>query len=461
MVGGNPTKEDFMKKSVFVILTVLILVFIITGCNKKNDPHNPVTLTMWHVYGSQTESPLNDRINEFNNTVGKEKGIVVNVVSVSSSSAIDEALTLAAKNTPGVPGLPDLFTAYPRVAEIIGYDNLLDWNDYFSENEKESFVSEFITEGYFEDKLLMLPIAKSTELLFLNQTLFDRFSSFANLNTESLSTYEGLFDACKKYYDWSNGQDMFQINDFYHYCLAGMAAFNEEFIKDGKLNLENDAFRKIWEPMAQAGIYGGLCLGDGYASDRWKTGEIIANTGSTAGILYLRDYVTHADNTTMDIKTSVLAYPYFKNGKNTVVHRGGGLFALKNEEEQKNKSAAIFAKWLTEKENNLNFVTKSGYLPVTKDSFTSLFSNTDAVENEKYRQLYNAVNHMSGKYAYCSIPVYDGASDTQSSFEKNVKSILNVAHKEFLNRADKDENTDVVLNELVGSSLLKIRKLYN
>ena len=163
-----------MKKALSLILAGLLLLLSLTGCsqNTKLDPNDPVTLTMWHVYGSQTESPLNDSINEFNRTIGKEKGIVINVVSVSSSSAIDEALTAAAKNTPGVPALPDLFTAYPRVAEIIGYDNLLNWNDYFTEQELDAFVSEFIEEGYFEDKLLMLPVAKSTELLFVNQTLW-------------------------------------------------------------------------------------------------------------------------------------------------------------------------------------------------------------------------------------------------------------------------------------------------
>ena len=451
-----------MKKALSLILAGLLLLLSLTGCSQKTklDPDDPVTLTMWHVYGSQTESPLNDSINEFNRTVGKEKGVVINVVSVSSSSAIDEALTAAAKNTPGVPALPDLFTAYPRVAEIIGYDKLLNWNDYFTEQELDTFVDEFIEEGYFDDKLLMLPVAKSTELLFVNQTLFDKFGSAANISTESLSTFEGLFTACEKYYDWSDGQDMFQINDFYHYSLTGMAAFGEDFVVDGKLNLESEAFGKVWEPMAHAGIHGGLCLGDGYASDRWKTGEVISNIGSTAGILYLRDYVTYADNTTEDIETSILAYPHFANGEATVVHRGGGLFALKNEDDRKNEAAAIFAKWLTEKENSLGFVTKAGYLPVTNDAFDSLFANTDTVENEKYRLLYNAVNGMADEYTYCEVPVFEGASDTQSSFEKNVKSVLSAAHGDYLRRVADGENADTVMDELVASTLAELRSLY-
>lgn len=451
-----------MKKALHLILAGLLLLLSMTGCAQetKLNPDDPVTLTIWHVYGSQTKSPLNDSIGEFNRTVGKEKGIVINVASVSSSSAIDEALTAAAKKTPGAPELPDLFTAYPRVAEIVGYDNLLNWNDYFSENELNSFVDEFLEEGYFDDALLMLPIAKSTELMFLNETLFNKFEADTGVTAESLSTFEGLFSACEKFYDWSGGRDMFQINDFYHYSLSGMAAFGEEFVTDGKLNLDSDAFEKVWAPMAHTGIHGGLCIKDGYASDRWKTGEIVCNIGSSAGILYLRDYVTYPDNTTENISTAILAYPHFESGASTVVQRGGGLFAVKSEDERKNEAAAVFAKWLTQTENNLNFVTKAGYLPVTTQAFDSLFANTASVENEKYRLLYEAVNDMSEEYSYCQIPLFNGASDMQSSFEENVKSVLSSAHQEYLSRVANGENADTVLNQLVSSTLSKIRSLY-
>ena len=60
-----------MKKALSLILAGLLLLLSITGCSQKSklDPDDPVTLTMWHVYGSQTESPLDDSINEFNRTV--------------------------------------------------------------------------------------------------------------------------------------------------------------------------------------------------------------------------------------------------------------------------------------------------------------------------------------------------------------------------------------------------------
>ena len=103
-----------MKKQIFALFALIVavsfLLSLLTGCTPNDIPssQNPVTLSMWHVYGSQTQSPLNTTIEEFNNTVGKENGITVNVVSITSSSAIDKALAASANAEPGAEALPSV-----------------------------------------------------------------------------------------------------------------------------------------------------------------------------------------------------------------------------------------------------------------------------------------------------------------------------------------------------------------
>ena len=79
-----------MKKSIALILTlVLILSVLLTGCSSSVlDPKNPTTLTMWHNYGGDMQSTMDYLIDEFNATVGKEKGIIINVTAISSSSEL-------------------------------------------------------------------------------------------------------------------------------------------------------------------------------------------------------------------------------------------------------------------------------------------------------------------------------------------------------------------------------------
>ena len=444
-----------MTKRIFAFLLAAICVLSqLTGCAPLDRPssENPVTLTIWHVYGSQTKSPFNTAIDEFNNTVGKENGITVNVVSVTSSSAIDKALASSVNGEPGAEELPDLFTAYPRVAQIVGTDRLLAWDQYFSEQELSAFKQEFLQEGYFDSRLLMLPIAKSTEALYLNKTLFADFSAQTGVSMDQLQSYEGLFAVANTYYDWSGGKDFIQLNDFYHYAMLGTKAYGGEFIRDGKLQLEDPAFETVWKQLARTAIYGGICLGDGYAATRWKTVEIISNIGSTADILYQPDQVIYPDNTTQTVEIISMPYPVFSEDAANAVHRGGGLFAIKSSDERKNYAAAVFAKWLTEQNNNLHFVTEAGYLPVTDAAFDQLLTDLDMVQKENYRQLYETASAMIQVYSLWAIPVFDGASDVQSRFEESVKLVLRAAHSEYIDRVHSGEEPETVLNELTDAS---------
>ena len=450
-----------MRRIITIFICLAIIAPCLSGCSKQNgpSPENPVTLTMWHVYGSQTTSPLNSIIDEFNQTEGKENGITINVVSVTSSSAIDKALSAAASGEPGAAELPDLFTAYPRVVEIIGEENLLTWNQYFTEDELSAFNDEFLSEGYFNDELLMLPIAKSTEALFVNQTLFERFASDIDITIGDLSTFDGLFEVSRKYYDWSDGQHLLQINDYYNYAYIGMKSYNSEFVRNNQLNLYDEAFERIWTPLAKASIQGGVCLDDGYAAAKWKTIDIIANTGSTADVLYQPDEVFYSNNTSESIDSLALPYPVFNNNISGVVYRGGGLFAIKSNNELKNQAAYIFAKWLTEQEHNLDFVTQAGYLPVTDSALNTLFNDITIVENEKYHGVYKAVDRMNQEYSFYALPLYSGASEIQNDFENNVKAVLRSAHIQYMKRVENGEDPDLVLDELVYSSLDELRNL--
>lgn len=451
-----------IKRILTLLLAAICLLPQLAGCSPQNRPssENPVTLTMWHVYGSQTKSPLNTAIDEFNDTVGKENGITVNVVSVTSSSAIDKALAASANQEPGAEELPDLFTAYPRVAQIVGTDRLLAWDQYFSEAELSVFKQEFLEEGYFDSRLLMLPVAKSTEALYLNKTLFADFSAQTGISVEQLQSFDGLFAAANAYFDWSGGKHFTQINDFYHYALVGTKVHGGEFIRDGKLQLDDPAFKAVWKPLAQAAIYGGICLDDGYAAARWKTVEIISNIGSTADILYQPDHVIYPDNTTQAIDIISMPYPLFTEDTAGVVHRGGGLFAIRSGDERKNYAAAVFAKWLTEQENNLRFVTQAGYLPVAEAAFDKLLSAPELVQKENYRQLYETAGNMIQDYSLYAIPVFDGASDAQRHFEESVKLVLKTAHNQYLARVRSGEDPETVLNELTAASYDALKEAF-
>ena len=127
-----------MKKTLPIIVFVCMLALLLFGCDKQEtllDPHKPVTLTMWHVYGEQADSPMNRYVEDFNRTVGKENGIIINVTLMSNASQIGQKLVHAQHGVAGVPAMPDLFFCHNSNAQELGAEKLLNWRDFFSASD--------------------------------------------------------------------------------------------------------------------------------------------------------------------------------------------------------------------------------------------------------------------------------------------------------------------------------------
>src|SRR5690554_2166495 len=224
-----------VKKKILPILLCILLVLLANGCGGvKLDPKRPVTITMWHNYGGQIQSVMEKLIDEFNSTIGRKKGIIISVTSISASKDIQEKLYMIAAGDPGAPEMPDIVTAYPKTALILWEQGLLaPLDDQFTSKELSAYLPQFIEEGRLSDgKLYVFPIAKSTEVLFVNQTLFDRFSAATGVSLDSLATFEGIAEAAVKYYEWTDsltpaipddGKTFFTADSWFNIAQLGFA----------------------------------------------------------------------------------------------------------------------------------------------------------------------------------------------------------------------------------------------
>ena len=423
----------------FVIISILLL----TACGENNNKKEPVVLTIWHVYGGQTDSPLNHMIEQFNDTVGKEKGINVQVTSISNTNTIHEAVISAAKGEPGASELPDMFVAYPKtVLSLPDRDILVDYHSYFDDKELEEYIPEFIDEGSIDNKLLVFPVAKSTEILFVNKTLFDRFSSATGADINELRTWEGLYKMSKDYTKWTDEQTpgvpndgkCFFVHDYhFNYFQIGVESMGEKFFKEGDKegSVEfGDMFRKAWKPYADASIAGGVWLREGYATEPLRTGRVVVSVASSASVLYYEDIVTYDNNVSEPIEVVSYTVPVFEGGEKLVMQRGAGICTLKSEPKRE-EAAAFFLKWLTEAKTNVDFVTQVGYMPVTKSAFELLPTKVQELENPKYKSLYEALAETQNSYRFYTAPQLPKYLDLEMRFEKNVRLELTRQKQEF------------------------------
>lgn len=382
------------RKLFLLLLIFSISICCLSGCKKSElDKNKPVTLTMWHVYGEQADSPMNRLIDEFNETVGMEKGIIVNVTAMSNASKIGEKLLDAHNKIPGSAEMPDLFFAHKSNVLELGADCLLDWNEYFSEKELSAYIPEFLEDGTADGKLSVFPVSKSTHLLFIAGGQFERFSADTGVTYEALSTWDGFFDAAAKYYDWSGGKPFCALD--YPLRAIELAATESGagniFADNGFYDPSNVIFKQTFMKFADSLAKGHIMLSNLYSNTQVMTGEVVAGIGSSAAILYYNDTVTYEDGTSEPMDLEILPLPAENGKKPYITQAGVGLCSYKTS-SQKAEAAVIFAKWLTEPERNLEFVCQTGYMPVTNGAFDKIDDYRFKIAD--YEKLYAALKKV-------------------------------------------------------------------
>lgn len=380
-----------------------MLALLLFGCDKQETlltPQKPVTLTMWHVYGEQADSPMNRYVDDFNRTVGKEKGIIVNVTLMSNASQIGQKLVNAQKGVAGVPAMPDLFFCHNSNAQELGAKNLLNWQDAFSASELSEFVGEFVSDGMVDNSLSVLPVSKSTHLLFLAGSAFDRFANAQNVTYDDLATWDGFFSVAEKYYNYSGGKPFCALDYLMRSVeLDAISQGAVDFYQDDWYK-QNDTLIASYKKFASAIAKGHIVVSDLYSNTQVMTGQTIAGISSSAAVLYYNDTITYPDNTQEPTNLKVLPVPA-SSGNKYATQAGVGLCAYKTT-PQKAEAAAVFAKWFTDEKRNLDFIAQTGYMPVKIGAFDKLNSYT--FKTEAFRNTYSALKSTVESCTFLSEP---------------------------------------------------------
>ncbi len=451
-------------KRLLPLLLLAALLLTGSGCGQA-EGEEPVSITIWHVYGAQTDSPLNDLIDEFNATVGKAKGVRVEVTMVSNNKNIYEDVLAAANRDPGAPELPDLFVSYPKtVLNLPDEEILVDYRDYFTQEELDAFEPAFLADGTVNDRLVVLPVAKSTELLFVNKTAFDRFAAATGARLSDLDTWDGLFRTACDYAAWTDSQTpetagdsaALFVHDFhFNYFQVGVESLGESFF-DGEKLAFGPMFQRVWEPYAKAAISGGLWLQGGYATEPLRTGESIVSVASSASVLYFTGLVTYADNTSEKVELLVRPCPVFPEGSRSVIQRGAGMCTVRSTPERE-KAAVTFLKWLTEPACNTRFAVSAGYMPTTREAFERCLPEAvQALTEPKYTALYDAYEKTQAAYDFYVPPQLESYQELEASFEKNIRLCLLDAREEYLRAGGNDQ---ALLERLTQESLKRFQQI--
>lgn len=368
------------RKVVLCLLGATLAASLFSGCSgKKSDP---VTVTVWTYYNGDQLDAFNDLTEKFNDTVGKKDGITVETKSLGTAEDLEQNVLAAVNGEVGASEVPNIFSAYSDTAYTMDQkDMLVDLSDYLTDKEKDEYVEEYLKEGDFSDdgSIKIFPVAKSTELLFLNDTDWQKFAKETGAQYEDLQTIEGLVETAGKYYNWTDsqtpetddGKALFGRDAMANYLLVGAKELGCDIfeVKDGKmtLNFDEDVIRKLWDNYYVPYVKGYFSASGRFRSDDVKTGNVLGYVGLTSSATFFPTEVSDDSGDAHEIKLKVLPCPKFKDGDDYAVQQGAGMVVTKSSEEEI-KASIKFLKWFTQSENNIEFSVGSGYLPVTNDA---------------------------------------------------------------------------------------------
>ena len=303
-----------------------------------------------------------------------------------------------------------------------------------------------------EGRHKLIPVAKSTELLFVNETGWKQFRSATGLSDDVLNTWEGLVSAAEEYYRWSGGQPLLGMNSFNDFAvLTAVQDGADPFPADG----ENHSFvysretaRKAWNAYYVPHI-NGWYKSSVYNQDGLKSGSLLAYIGSSAGAGYFPKEVIVDGENQYPIECGVRPYPTFEGGSGYMAQRGADMGIFRSSETSE-YAAAEFLKWFTDPERNIEFTASIGYIPVENEALSSIEAlenfiqmsdNTDAVK----KSVTAALEAMQEGKFYVRRP-FENSYEANERFSRSLERKVELDMNELHNRVENGEDRQTVIS---------------
>lgn len=370
-----------MKKIILFNVFVIVLILTLVGCFKMQEKN--ISLEIWHYYNGAQKIAFDQLVAEFNETLGLEKGIIIEAFSQGNINQLEKEVIDSVKQNPSPNEIPNMITVYQEVAYTLDkMDIVVNLEDYITQKEIDQYVDSYIEEGRLgkDNNFKIFPTAKATEIMMVNKTDWDKFSNSTGVSINELNTWEGIRRTAELYYNWTNGltdeendgKSFFGRDALANYMLVGSKQLGKEIfqVEEDKVivNLDKATMRKLWDNYYIPYISGYYTSQGKFSSDDAKIGEIIALVGSTTGATYFPENVTIGDLESYDIELLVLPLPNFSNTGFNAVQQGAGMVVLKSDKSHE-QASVIFLKWFTEEIRNFDFAIETGYLPVKKAAY--------------------------------------------------------------------------------------------
>lgn len=466
------------NKKIKLFMIMIVIAVCICGCGKSNmnkdkelNPKNPQVVKIFTYYTGNTLLEFKSSVKEFNDTVGKEKGIIVDVENgngvVDSKKKLDD-LAVKSVNDPSI--FPDGFIEYKSdIATLLKYRQLIDYRDYFTDADLAKYEKNLIEDGYYgrENKLYAFPIGVSTDISYVNKTHWDKYKKILGFDEKDLASYEGILSAAQKYYEYTDaqtkekydGKALYGVDDMYQQAIKILEVMNGNITRYKNnqkiMNISKESAKKVWDVIYVPMLKGYYSKANRYIYEDFKLNDVIVTTASSSSPSYFSNIVFENDEA-INIDVITMPSPQLKYGDKITIKQGGDMFLTKST-PIKQQATVEFIKWLTTKEHSIDFALKSTYLPVVKDY--KMEEILQKMKETNYNKL-KASSLWTAKNQISSIKPYKSSDD--SKFAIILREMSDVFGKEartkrmeILGRAKAGENYETLIEYYTNEDAFK------
>ncbi|KEZ90287.1 extracellular solute-binding protein [Lacrimispora celerecrescens] len=349
-----------------------------------------VEVSFWHHMEGTNASALETAVNHFNETTGKEYGIVV-TPSFQGSNTAEKLNTLAQagdwKNFPDVCQV-----ASAGIPAISGYDLFVAPEDMYAKGEdillpRESIIANNARTFTYKDKLCAIPFSNSTILLYYNKELFkaagldpenppktiaemaDAITKLTAKDGNEVTTY-GLNVQVKRYQlvNWVGGEGDFNFIGDNEGGRAGLMS-KVTFGEDGSLM----TYLNEWEKVIATGGYKPV---EDNINEEFAMQLSAMAIMSSARIAKLNDLIGDS------FEWGTAPFPKVNaEDKGGTAVGGSGIVMFDKGNADELRASWIFQQYLGGEDAQYDFCTASGYIPMNKDLYEEERMKTYLSEN--------------------------------------------------------------------------------
>lgn len=361
------------------------------GDQTQVDPNKEVEIEYWHANGSALTVVLEQIKASFEAKYPQYK---VTLVSYGDYTTLRDTITgaIAAGVTPtAAQTYPDHVALYLQGKSLVALDNYINDPTYgMTAEEQAQFVEGFWAEGTIYDDAgtrYAMPFNKSTELMYYNKTIFDKY------RWSVPQTWDQVVDICEKFKKTTEYRTA--VANYGANQVFGMGYDSEanlfitltqqygatytSFDANGKGVF--NAFGAVAEDTAKSkasmnwyyseykngNIGTSTAFGTDYCSDAFKNGQCIMTIGSSAGATYNDGQQSSGAK----FDTAVTAVPQKDLANGQVIQQGTNVSLFKCDTREEELAGWLWLKHMVSYESALTWALNTSYFPIRKDVLNS------------------------------------------------------------------------------------------